>query len=1314
MKKGLIGLILLSSLFGGVFFGVHVLAARGTGTQCSQSGTPNDTGFFPYGFICGSDPYGGPDLLSGSTGAGDLTSGDTINVRGSYSEAENGPRYSTTDDPSNFQFSNTSAMVWTVIDGAQLLTSEATISGVSPGGNPDLRCPGTSGIPGKPGPVYGYRDYKGDYKNWQDFGTNGRNASPLAYNAFSGQGKVNCSDYGKMVYWQPTTAGNKKFNFDLKLPGNRTGLICVTQYVSVAFGIDKSIFPAHTSSSDPGALETHGDQPVTASHIAKHSQRCYNVKPKPSQQPCNSNINGYNVCFDVDCSTVHGWIINNSNPGQKVNYSIQWWNPGTGKYENLKLNNGTEVGTAMYGGGNDFSENLSNTFPGGGDSLFGNGTDRAFRLGIWAAAPFFVPANPEGYITGGSLNCHDDVPTVSGSLTCTTATINRVNDTDPDGSGQMQVRIWVNNRKSTGGNGGNVKTIDYTLPQGGSAAINIEKFEPPSNYGLQYDIWVRNVKTDSTWGDWVAGPGGEVGTCYSATCTLQIVGNPLGDNRVKASNQFDVKATVTNRGDGDNAPLYDSVGGNQLTISDGGGDFNFSPHDFFLSDKSIGLGSSAVSDHNLKLTASSSIGTYTVDAYVDYNGRFPVQNGNGDSAADRNVIHCKKTIRVYRPYLYSPNINSVTAIPDVENPESIEYKPSVNQKMSGTKDGSPYYTGNLVTDVSTRLYYKNADLGGSEDPPDFDTKNYASTTLNGDKLFPSKWVDTIFGKDFNHGGQTDTWKLGDLYCATATVDNSSGWIGPDGQSESPLPEQAAATTTPSCPQVEDRPFVRVYGGDVATGGSFTGGSSSGGDIKTYMRGSVAPAGSGAEFAALAIGEVRGFATASNRMTAPAAPNGLTFSNKDVVLTAADILNLNSDDNAKLGGDFGASRPSSDWFNETRKPDSEIDHSTVSGPVSPSGFADSKQTYIKPSGKLILSGQTNYSGHRTLYVEGDVVITGDITYTGGARSNVSDIPSFVLMVKGNIYISKNVHRLDGLYVAQPKDVGSGTNNDANTGRIYTCTQPDGSKYTLANLDANCRSTLKVNGSFIAQEVKLLRTANTLRDVTATSPYIPPVIGQPYKPAVEAKPARPAPKFYWSYTGPMSGKHCTRIYETAGPDYYSASGWPDNYLCSDQDYGTIYQYSWTIPAPDGSQTGGPTTRGGTGTRCTHWDNANEPADHYWGDNYTCVSAANSDFNIQFSNSPIAGKECITIREPSDPTWGTAYFCYRKDTIPAVEASAGQPEIISAPGIPAQYTHEKFNNDHAAESFRLTPEFFLGIPEFRSDASRYDKILTLPPVL
>jgi hypothetical protein len=297
--------------------------------------------------------------------------------------------------------------------------------------------------------------------------------------------------------------------------------------------------------------------------------------------------------------------------------------------------------------------------------------------------------------------------------------------------------------------------------------------------------------------------------------------------------------------------------------------------------------------------------------------------------------------------------------------------------------------------------------------------------------------------------------------------------------------------------VSVRPYFRVYGNDVQAGGTFTNNSSCTisevynpkATILAFNRVRMpwnaenadpnSPSyeqwsGSASQYAAFALGEINQFMTVgqhsarrnNNGFTRTSAISDLTFGNYHPDREIRDYVpsvgpNHPALDNQKVihyGGESGMPSCAEDWFAHNQGNISK-------GPLTLPG--------VKVPGGVVNPGEKT-----ALYVDGDVFIDSNINFVGGGwgTPNNNRIPSFYLIVKGNIYIDASVSQLDGVYIAQPTGVdAAGKPTD---GKIYTCAVNKRAPHT-SELYSDCNKKLTVNGSFIAQEVKLQRTKGTLR-------------------------------------------------------------------------------------------------------------------------------------------------------------------------------------------------------------------------------------------
>jgi len=268
-----------------------------------------------------------------------------------------------------------------------------------------------------------------------------------------------------------------------------------------------------------------------------------------------------------------------------------------------------------------------------------------------------------------------------------------------------------------------------------------------------------------------------------------------------------------------------------------------------------------------------------------------------------------------------------------------------------------------------------------------------------------------------------------------------------------------ATDPAPCPtgsiNIADQPYMKVYGGDVMAGSGFNSGSQTDCTEPTSsILGWNWPqppvySGSGDEFAAYGLGEIDGFAT--NQASSTATGIGLSFAN--TTTTPSSQI---------FGGGFGQVNCAPDFYSTMpASPTTTIP--TVNGLASKSYYSNGDLT--------INGGNVQDSQHPVIYVNGNATITGNI-YLGSTTTpsrgeswgSVSDIPSFELIVKGNIYVDPGVTNLDGIYVAQG-------------GTIYDCATSIGPELGSSYYNS-CNNQLVVNGTFIGKNVDLMRFGNTL--------------------------------------------------------------------------------------------------------------------------------------------------------------------------------------------------------------------------------------------
>ncbi len=287
-----------------------------------------------------------------------------------------------------------------------------------------------------------------------------------------------------------------------------------------------------------------------------------------------------------------------------------------------------------------------------------------------------------------------------------------------------------------------------------------------------------------------------------------------------------------------------------------------------------------------------------------------------------------------------------------------------------------------------------------------------------------------------------------------------------------------------------RATLQVKNGDIATGGGFanasnqcTGTSADGyispksksndyaGGVRTFSDGFT---GAGSDFGTYALGYINGdsgqksgFYSSGNNQGAGS--TALNFAN-----------NFSGDLGGLMAGDKTYPTPNTsaycahDYFDTTRNSPTLPDPGDT---FTLNSLTPNQQYYHH--GLVIINGSNIAAGNSlTLYVDGNVVINGDISYSNYAfnmNNRTNNAPYLAIVAKGDIYVLPHVSAVAGLYVAQPRNDGSG-------GLFVTCsnggTVPDAAQITEKCAGSGANSNLIVNGSVVAQHVYATRMVGTL--------------------------------------------------------------------------------------------------------------------------------------------------------------------------------------------------------------------------------------------
>lgn len=267
-----------------------------------------------------------------------------------------------------------------------------------------------------------------------------------------------------------------------------------------------------------------------------------------------------------------------------------------------------------------------------------------------------------------------------------------------------------------------------------------------------------------------------------------------------------------------------------------------------------------------------------------------------------------------------------------------------------------------------------------------------------------------------------------------------------------------------CFTVVAKPYVKVFGGDTSVGNGFAASCTANPDasITTWNKDTLVSgfAGAGGQYGVFALDRIHNYASAQN-VGGAAEPFGLSFANKGVGVGSGFY-----------GGSFSALPCVKDYFAD--KP-SDAQPLSLNPTISSlaTGFHTAGSS-VGPASVTIGTSNVNLGQRVVLYVQGDVHITGNITYPAGYDRTT--MPLFELIVKGNLYIDAGVDRLDGAYIVQK--------NTASTGVAYTCTTAAAPLVPDATLNAKCKGKkLTINGLLSAPQIMLLRTFGTLANSTS---------------------------------------------------------------------------------------------------------------------------------------------------------------------------------------------------------------------------------------
>lgn len=394
-------------------------------------------------------------------------------------------------------------------------------------------------------------------------------------------------------------------------------------------------------------------------------------------------------------------------------------------------------------------------------------------------------------------------------------------------------------------------------------------------------------------------------------------------------------------------------------------------------------------------------------------------------------------------------MNPMGTIRPLEEPDPPEF--SLQPTITTTVGGTPVTAGVEVGQTLRFTYSVNN--GGPDPSPPVNCVIYRNTHPG---YFPTPNPATGSGAPGPGTGCPRTFPLGSTFLVNEDVPVVTGnqticrslFVAPASQTVASLGDE-------ECVPVVNKPYLKVYGGDVSVGGgqsTLPGSCTNNPDAAIVAWNRGAPGGYGGasvQFAGMALDAIYHFATSlGNGGGSAPAPSGLAFAN---TTPSGNVY----------GGNFGSMPCITDYF--AAKPSSTINFTTLANAATSGAYTTSGP------GPFIVSGQLVAGKRVTLYVDGEVFIDNNITYP--ASWTTGDLPLFQMVVQGNIYIKNTVTQLAGVYIAQADGASGGT--------IYTCTTSAAPLNPSNALHGACNSKLTINGVFVAKDVRFLRTRGTLQ-------------------------------------------------------------------------------------------------------------------------------------------------------------------------------------------------------------------------------------------
>jgi hypothetical protein len=486
-----------------------------------------------------------------------------------------------------------------------------------------------------------------------------------------------------------------------------------------------------------------------------------------------------------------------------------------------------------------------------------------------------------------------------------------------------------------------------------------------------------------------------------------------------------------------------------------------------------------------------------------------VASGTGTSSA---------TVSIPFNYTTDPKVTIDTPLPDKVvfpgEPVTIRSSVATNSRDNTTVSTSAYATKSkpsvyeVITFITTPTSNKPTLYDGTNSVTG--TTNYGSTPSSGASCSyytnpttltrECKVVERKVNQTFNAAGaltgtaslpdtlysdsiNVDDYPVGTKFCVALSVwpaDSHNGTVTDTSNNGTAMNASSGGSwqhTPPQCFDIAKKPNLEVWGSSIFTttdiitsqsnkllGASWQ--SSALGNLLTGTNWRLF--GSWSEYAIISKGSVDGMASGAafgyelsnggNYLSA--LPGGLPVGSPSVPSSClyAKSTVTNKSCNSLGGANINFS-PATDARLLARY--SQTGGTTVSGTIvlGSGGLGGGKYT---STGDLTISASTIPKGQTIIInTTGNVTVSGNITYSTGAYTNISDLPQ-VLIFASNIFINESVTNIDAWLVA---------GRSGGEGIIDTCNGK-----SIGSMNANdCNQQLTINGPVFASKLRTNRTA-----------------------------------------------------------------------------------------------------------------------------------------------------------------------------------------------------------------------------------------------